>query len=497
MPQSLGTETSKGVLWTGFGRYTNQVLRIAVSAVLSRLLTPKDFGIVAMVLVFSGFLSVFSDAGLASSVIQFREFKKRELSTFFWLGLFIGVLLSVGFAAAAPYIANFYSLPPLRAVAAVIGWGFLLSAIEAVPAGLLQRQMRFKAIALIQATSAFAASIFAIVMALRGAGYWALVVQLLLSKALISVLLFVIASWYPRFKFDTVIVKRIFGYSGNLTLFNTINYWARNLDNLLIGRFLGSNALGYYNRAYTLMLLPLSMLTSVIGTVLHPALSSIQNDVPRMYRAYLKVLKFIATLCFPLMVVLGLMAPEFVHTLWGGQWDASVPVFQILCIVGAIQSVVSTTGDVFKACNRTDLLFKVGGVGVAILCAGIVIGLPWGITGVAIGYSVAYVIIVIPIMYIVLSRLFGGALRDLFHVLRNPLLIAGGVGVIVSLWNILVRGMLIPPLHFIFGSALALLVYFSLLYLMDRAFLKGVYSLTPIAFRSRLRWILRLERRIS
>ena len=451
----------KATNWYGFGIYANRFLSLGVAAVLSRLLTPEDFGIIAMVTVFSGFMNIFADAGIGSSVIQFREFEKRDHQTLFTLSLLLGVLLAFILAGFGSYIAIFFKTPNLKNVALVLALAFPFSTLGIVPRGILQRDMRFREISIINIASAVCAGFVGIVMAFTGWGYWALVAQTLANSLFASCATLFFARLAPVPCWNTQVIKKIFSYSGNLTLFSMINYWARNLDNLLIGKFIGSAPLGYYNRAYQLMMLPLSMLTSVITPVLHSALAERQNDVPAMYRGYLKVIKMIGLISIPVMTYAVIMSPELIRVVWGNQWERTIPVFAILGLNGLFQPIMSTTGTVFLARNKADWLFKCGIISTILLCTGIFFGLPYGIKGVAIGYTIASNLWVIPLMYIVLVKLLKGKLKDFWMATKNPVVFSVSCSPIVYLLSNYVREY--------FSNILCLLITFfcsSLLYLL-------------------------------
>lgn len=412
----------KATLWSAFGVYTNRFLSLGIAAVLSRLLTPEDFGIIAMVTVISGFMSIFADAGIGSAVVQFRDFKIKEHQSLFSLSLLLGLVLAGLLAFGSSLVAVFFDNPDLQQVAAVMALAFPCSTLGIVPRGMLQREMRFREVAVVNVASAFIAGLVGIIMAFTGWGYWALVAQTLINSFLSSFALLVLAKLTPVLHWDFAVIKKILSYSGNLTLFSMINYWARNLDNLLIGKFIGSAPLGFYNRAYQLMMLPLSMLTSVITPVLHSALAEKQNDIPAMYRGYQKLIRLIALISIPGMTFAVIMAPELIRVVWGDQWDQTIPIFAILGLNGLFQPIMSTTGTVFLARNKANWLFRCGIISTILLCSGIILGLPYGIVGVAVGYTIASNMFVFPLMFFIFVKLLHGKFMDFIKAIQFPCL---------------------------------------------------------------------------
>jgi PST family polysaccharide transporter len=458
----------KATIWSAFGVYTNRFLSLGIAAVLSRLLTPEDFGTIAMVTVISGFMSIFAEAGLGSVAVQFRDFVKRDHQTMFTLSLCLGLFLALLLAGFSSYVAVFFHNPDLKPVAMVMALAFPFSTLGIVPRGLLQRSMHFRAISIVSIVAAICAGFIGITMAFTGWGYWALVAQTLANSLISSCAFIWLAHLAPVPRWDFRVIKKIFSYSGNLTLFSMINYWARNLDNLLIGRFLGSAPLGYYNRAYQLMMLPLSMLTGVITPVLHSVLAQKQNDIPAMYWGYLKVVKMIGLISIPGMTYAVIMSPELIRVVWGDQWDQTIPVFAILGLNGLFQPILSTTGTVFLARNKADWLFKCGIVSTVLLCSGILLGLPYGIKGVAIGYTIASNLWMPPLMYLVFVKLLDGDFSDFLIAVIKPFLFSALLAPVVVLSAFFLRSEMSEMFVLLLTFVLSIFLYAIFLYKFEK-----------------------------
>lgn len=476
---SLRAMASRSVLWTALGKASNSLISLLVTALLTRLLTPADFGIVAMVVVISGFLGIMAEAGVSTAVVQKRDLAPEALSTLFWSGLGLGLAAALLLAVASPLIARFFGEPRLTLVVACLSISFVFLAMGRIPNGLLERGFRFQHLAAAEVIAAILSGGVGIVLAYSGAGYFALVFQTLVSSFLNATLRLVFSGFRPKLVFQAAALKAVSGYSGGVTAFSAINYWARNLDKALIGRALGAAELGFYGRAYALMLYPLEGITGIINPSLHPLLSAMQGDLERMTRAYLKIVRLVATLAFPAMCVLGALAPEIVHTVWGKQWDPSVRVFTILCFVGSIQPIGSTFGVVFLATNRTRLLAVVGLVNSVVMMGGIALGVRFGIRGVAIGYSLAYGAIFLPTMYLVVVVLLKGRLSDIFKVFASPLAVAAPVLVSLLAFNHAVRGALPEALHLCLGVVLGVVLWLAAFALVDRKLLAEARSFLP------------------
>lgn len=476
---SLRAMASRSVLWTALGKASNSVISLLVTALLTRLLTPADFGVVAMVVVISGFLGIMAEAGVSTAVVQKRDLSPEALSTLFWSGLGLGFGAALLLAVASPLVARFFAEPRLTPVVACLSASFVFMAMGRIPNGLLERAFRFQHLAAAEIISAVLSGVVGVVLAYTGFGYFALVFQTLVSSFLNATLRLLFARFRPKLAFDIAALKAVSGYSGGVTAFTAINYWARNLDKALIGRALGAAQLGFYGRAYALMLYPLEGITGIINPSLHPLLSAMQGDRERMTRAYLKIVRLVASLALPAMCVLGTLAPEIVHTVWGRQWDPSVRVFTILCFVGSIQPIGSTFGVVFLATNRTRLLAIVGFVNSVIMMGGIALGVRFGIRGVAIGYSLAYGAIFLPTMYLVVAVLLEGRVRDIVGIFASGLKVGAPVLVGLLAFNHALRGKIPESVHLCGGVLLGVALWWVTFGLVDKKLLAEARSFLP------------------
>ncbi len=485
-PSTLRAEASRSLFWTAAGKYVNSLLTLAVMAVLSRKLSPADFGLVAMVTVVSSFLSVLADAGLATTVVQKRDLSHDALSTLFWSSLGLGVVMAGLMVLASPIVARVFGEPRLVVVMPVLGVGFVTGALGKVPSGLLTRALDFRSTAMSDTLAGVTAGVVGVTLALAGAGYWALVAQSLTNGMVNAAIRLWASGFRPRWVFQKEHLGAASQYSGGVVAFNAINYWARNLDKALIGRYLGSAELGYYGRAYALMLYPLDTLNGVLGPVLHPLLARLQDDRSRMARAYGRIVKLVASVALPVMAALAALAPEVVRTLWGPQWSRSVDVFAVLCLVGGFQPVSATFGSVFLALNRTRLLAVVGFVNACVLMLGMALGVSFGIIGVATGYAAAYGLVFLPTLGIVVIGLLGGRARDLISLLLSPILIGACVFAVLAPYNWVLRGHWPELAHLAGGLTLALATWLLAFVLLDRTTLHDALELLPARARARV-----------
>lgn len=389
---SLREKTFEGVSWSVVGKIGKQALNFVLEIGLIRLLSPREFGLVAMVVIFTGFARVLRDVGLGAAIVQYQDLTEKHRSSVFWVNVGSGLLLTGIFAASSSLIAGFYEAPILIPITVVLALQFSIGALSAVHRKLFQRSIDFRSLSLVEICSTLLAGGTAIIMAWGGYGVWSLVAKYLVSAIVAAVALWIMSSWRPRFLFSWEALRDIWRFSLNLLGQRSLNYWLRRLDDLLIGRYLGSDPLGVYTRAYKVMLVPLKSVSRVIGRVMFPALSSIQNDIPRIRRTYLRMTGAIALITFPLTLGLLATVESFVIGVFGEQWSSMIPILSVFCITSLWQSVATLNGNLYLSQGRTDLQFRVSMVMNPFIVFGIVVGLQWGAVGVAVGYTVTSLI---------------------------------------------------------------------------------------------------------
>ena len=433
MRADLKQQTISGIGWSAAARFTGQLVSFAVFVLLARLLTPDDFGLVGMVAVLTGFAAVFGESGLGVALVQRRELTPRHLDSTFWAGLLVGLGLLCAVVALGPALAEFYRGPRLAALAALIAVNLLLGSFDIVHRALLERAMRFRSLAWVEGSSIFVSGAVAVALAAAGYGVWSLVWQMLVLTAVRVLGMWGAAAWRPRPRFDWPALRELLGFSGNLVGFRVFSYWIRNADQLLIGKLVGSQGLGIYSRATSILLLPLRDVTSVLGRVMVPALSRIQDDRRRVRTIYLRAIASVAMVTVPMMAGLGVVSKAFVLALFGPQWEAMIPILQILCAVGLIQPIHATTGWLYISQGRTDWQFRWGiAAGVVTLLA-FGIGIHWGMTGLALAYLFR-VYALSPLQFSIPGRLVGMRFADVVRALGGIFGCAAGMA--AAVWTL-------------------------------------------------------------
>lgn len=406
------SKTKRGIKWSVIDQVVRQLVTLLVSAILSRLLTPAEFGLLGMVFVAIGFLQVLKDIGLGSSIIQKQGITEEDKSTIFWVNAVMGLVLGLVLVIAAPWLASFFEEPQLTLLLRVMALNFLITSLAIVPDSLIMKAIDFKSYFIRNLGTVLLGGIVGIVMAYYGYGVWALIGQTIVTSITGLIISFRMVKWMPRFIFSFSLLKPHLKYSLPLLADSSVNYWVRNIDNLLVGKVLGSSSLGIYNRAYSLMLLPLRQISSTLSKVMFPSFSLIQDDKNLMWSQFSKMLSVVALVSFPIMILLGVYAKEVILIIFGDQWSEAVPIFQVLSGLGAAQSIATLAGPVYYATGKTALLFKVGLITRPLMVGGIVAGLfLGGLIGMVWGYVfTSSLAILIEAFYV--SRILNKSLLD-------------------------------------------------------------------------------------
>jgi PST family polysaccharide transporter len=426
----LTAKTVTGATWSTLGVVGQRGLSLLSTLVLARLLMPSAYGLLGMAMVFVAAVESFRDLGTSSALIQRKGFSHDLTSSLFWINILFGLAGAGLIVGIAPLVAVLYHEPQVKAVLAGLAVSFLVTNLGVVQRALLIRRMSFRQLALIQWSSALVSAVIGIGMAISGAGVWSLVGALISESVITVALYWAGASWRPRWHLSFSELRSVTSYSLHLTGADILHYVIRNADKALIGRYLGAVALGFYSLAYGLMMYPLFNIAWMLGRVLFPAFAQIQEDNARFRRAYLRALGVISAITFPLMLGMIVTADVLVVTCFGAKWLAMVPLVMILAPVGMLQSVGTTIGTVFTAKGRTDIMFRWALLETVLAFAAYVVGLRWGVNGVAAAYGLISFLVGVS-TFVVAMRLIelpmGEVGRALWPALKNALVMCGVV----------------------------------------------------------------------
>lgn len=389
----LKTRSARGGAVTMATQGAKLVLQMGSTAVLARLLTPADFGLIAMVMVFTGFVAMFQDLGLSMATIQRKEINHGQVSTLFWVNVGLSGVLAIAGALLAPAVAWFYGEPELLKITIVISATLVFGGLGAQHVALLRRQMRYTALAVIEVVAMSTAVGTAFAMAGLGAGYWALVALPGVRALVLAILAFAINGWIPGLPRRGSGVMPMLKYGGNLTATNFLSYFNRQFDNLLIGSVWGASSLGLYSKAYGLLLLPLKQIDAPISSVAMSSLSRLQDD-PDRYRSYFR--KGIQTLMFGGMGIVGacfVAADAVIAVMLGPQWDEAVPIFKMLAPAALVGTTYAATTWAYLSLGQTGRQLRWRLVDSAVTLTALAVGVQYGAIGVAAAFSIAVVLL--------------------------------------------------------------------------------------------------------
>ncbi len=389
----------KDIITLGGYNYSTQVINFVATAVLSRLLLPAEYGVVALITVFTGFIMIFTDAGLSFDIIR-SDYKYTYHKAISNLAFIMGLALFLLMCLLAYPIAVFYDNMELILPTIVLSSMFIIRTINIVPYALLAKGLNFNYMGKVSFLANLVSVFFMIVFAYFNFSYWSLILPGLISSVYIYYFYSRKVNFtfrlYPR-KYTVAGFRKAKSIMGNLTGFNLINYWARNADNLIVGKVYGEAPLGIYNRAYRLLTLSLKLITGLFGNVLYPSLKKLQSEGGSIQKEYLNILGIISLLNYPIAFILIVFPTTFVSILWGDNWlevADYLPYFGLLILS---QTLISTTGNIFILFRKERVLMYVGVVSAAIMVGAIVLGSLFSVIDIARFYTLSYLTIIIPI----------------------------------------------------------------------------------------------------
>jgi len=400
----LGRRSARGGAVALSAQVLKFVISTAATIVLARMLTPQDYGLIGMVVIITNFVGMFQYLGLSTATVKWAELSHPQVSTLFWINAGLSAAIMVVTVACGPLLAWFYKEPRLIGITAGYAVSILLTGLYIQHEAILMRQMRFAAVAIVEIGAITFGLGAAIVAAWYGAGYWALVVNMLAMTVAMLVGLWVACGWWPGLPVRGSGVRSMLSYGGDLTGFNFMTYFARNLDNALIGRFWGAYQLGVYSRAYQMLLTPMQQINSPLIAVAIPALSRLADSPDRYRAAYVKILEKIAMITMPGVAFMIATSDWLVLFLLGPQWRESGRIFMLLGVAAIIQPVSRTALWLFTTQGRSREIFKWGVLSAVIAVLSILGGLRWGAIGVAASYAVTDLCISTPLLFWYVGR---------------------------------------------------------------------------------------------
>ena len=394
------------------------------------MLSPHDFGLVAMVIALVGFAPMLIDLGTSEAATQKTHISHTDISTLFWLNIAIALFLTVLLAAGSSAVAVFFGEPSLTGIALVLSSTFLLAALSTQHYALMRRAMQFRHIAMIDISANLIGSAVSVVMALNGWGYWSLVAKPIVTAVLTVVFVWMSCRWFPgrpRFSSD---VKELIGFGLSVTGFTMTDYLAKSADRIAIGYFLGAGPLGYFQNAFTIYSNVLSILTEPVHNIAASSLSKLRNNVDELKRSWRMALSLLSFFSAPAFAILAVTGQDCVVLLLGPKWAPAGPLLCIFAVRGIAHSVERTMGWIHVAAGRADRWMWWGVMSAVVQLLALAAALPFGVTGVAVAYTIAMFALFIPAL-IYSGRPVGIGAKDVLQAV-GPQTLAGLVAVAVT-----------------------------------------------------------------
>lgn len=410
--------TAAAVQWNSLAVAGKQAFLFASSVVLARVLGPETYGVISAATIYVTFTTLLLDQGLASALIQRRELSPGAPGAAAAANLASGVVLALVTWFAAPWVATFFSVDELTAVLRWLGLGLVVKSLAIAPRAMQARSLTFRAIAMADIAGAAVGAAAGVAAALLGAGAAAIVFQVVAIDVVVAVVL-LRAQRGPAPNLRVRELRELLPFGLRVMATNGIAYFSRNVDNILVGRVLGVVALSYYGMAYRVLVIPVQMIGQTVSRVMLPAFSRLADRRDLLAETLVKATEMLAVVTVPLMGLLAVASHEVVVVVLGREWLPAAPLLTVLSVAGARETVLYVTGPLMTATGRVTLLVRYELLATAVQVAGIVIGLRWGVLGVAVGYTVAGFLLS-PVLLLIQRRLAGVTARSQAAALLPP-----------------------------------------------------------------------------
>jgi O-antigen/teichoic acid export membrane protein len=396
---NLKSKSIRGGAYMLTSEGTNMVITLASTSVLARILMPSDFGLLGMVFALTAIAERFKDIGLGRATIQKKDLSHAEVSNLFWLNAAVGIGISLLICLLSGAIARFYHEQRLTHIAMALSITFLFGGFTIQHQALLNRRMRFLATGTISTGALAFSNGVAILLALKGFGYWSLVSREILRSVLLAIGIFVACPWVPALPDRQQKLPHHMRFARHVTVFNLVTYLTSSVDQILLGRFAGASALGIYRQAFQLVMMPLNQLTAPVQSVSEPLFSALQDDAEKYKRGFQKTVSALSLITMPLAAGIFMCSQQIVSLLLGQRWLAAVEIVRILAIAAFLRPAISTIGFVMISCGKTARYMALGILDSLALVVAVSVGVLWGARGVAVGHVAATYVVFLPFVW--------------------------------------------------------------------------------------------------
>ncbi len=480
----LRQKVLKGVAWSGAQVWGSRAISLLAFVMLSRLLTPKDFGLVAMASLFISFVQAIQDQGFGDAIVQRKHLQQEHLDTAFWTNLLMGCLLAFVGIGCSNIIADLFHQPELTPIIRWLSLSFIMAGLSSTQQAILRRQLDFKELA---ARSLFAVSLGGVVgvtLALLGFGIWSLVIQNLTSGLIGVVVLWRISDWRPGFHFSKTHFFELFSFGSNIIGINLLNFLNRHADDFLIGYFLGPTLLGFYTIAYRLLVVMTELLTSVTNAVAFPAFSRMQNDMEQIRYTFYRAIYYTSLISFPAFVGVAVIAPELIIIIFGSQWMLSIPVMRILAFIGILHSIFYFHGSMITALGKPSWRLGMAFINVVANIIAFTIAVRWGIVAVAAAYVIRGYLLS-PAEFWMVRKIAGVDVKTYFKQLLVPLVGSLTMAIVIFGLKLIWVNTSKLELQFAIYVLIGFIVYLLTVRLLEPTFWSQILKLASIGVEAK------------
>jgi O-antigen/teichoic acid export membrane protein len=431
-------EIKRGTFFVFISKYSNILIGLVINSILARFLSPNEYGIVGVVTVFITFFSILGDIGIGTAIVQNRDLTPKDISDIFKITILLSICLGLSFYLLSYGIAWFYGSDTYILIGQLLAVSVFFSSLSGVPRSLLMKNKSFKLLGGIDIIASVTTGILVVFLAVRGYSYYSIVWRSILSNLMACVMCFYFSKLRLMGGFGFGGFRKIARYSGFQFAFNFINYFSRNLDNILIGKFMGNQNLGIYSQSYQLMMYPVANLTHVITPVLHPVLARFVDQPKIIFEEYLKVVNILAMLGVPISLFVFFSSTEIVYLVLGSKWMGVAPVLQIFGASIWLQMVNSSGGAIFQSMGRTDMLFKMGILSTFTTISATLLGILYyqSLTLTALCISIAIATNFVIVYYVLIHRILNSSFMRFLKVIAQHMKLAAVLALLLYLTQV-------------------------------------------------------------
>lgn len=389
MSGTIVDKSIAGLIWVFTDRFGTLSINFIVNIILARLLTPADFGLIAMVIVFFELSTVFVNSGLAAALIREKEVTDTDKSTVFFFNFAVSILFYVALFFGAPAIASFFDQPLLIWIVRIMGLNIIIGAFTTVHRAILTKEIHFQLQTKSRLIASFISGLVAVILAFQGFGVWALVAKFGLTILIDAIFLWVFNNWKPSLVFSVASFKRLFAFGSNILATNLLEKFFTHLYKLVIGKFFTAATLGFYTQASNFKNLVVNSLFVTLQRVTYPVLATLQDDLGKLKQGYRKILRISTFVILPVLVILGVLAEPILFTLLGAKWLPAVPFLQLICIGGLTHHFSAVNLNMLLVLGHSNLALRLEVVKKITIVIAIIVGIQYGIYGLVIGEVVS------------------------------------------------------------------------------------------------------------